>query len=345
MQFRRLFAEDNDFHAQQWVQERDNWLFGRAYYQRANDAVDVAGATLNFMEPVLFYSDRVRAQMFSGDALASDYHLKLEAETNRTTDPNERRQKIAEIDADMLRQIRGRWSVAEADLRAFADRQFAADDGTLYRISEYAEVEPQRQAKLAELEAFSPGLRDKLRDQKYAKLTDEQRSAVRLDPQARNEQQNRLAMEAEQLMFVDDLEFARNVDGAKRDIAIATANSLVKLNDRAFRIERAKKLIEYDYWLLRCELEQQDDTRAADRHFAMGSVAYRVDTDLVAAKREFEAGFKIWRKMLDKHPELMADQTGYAVVDHVTTYRQVLRQLDEPFPEPFILADMLKAHE
>ncbi len=345
VQYRRLFAEDDDFHAQQWVQERDNWLFGRAYYQKANDAVDVGGATLNFMEPVLFYSDRVRAQMFSGDALASDYHLKIEAEANRTADPKERRQRITEIDADMLRQIRGRWSVAEADLRAFADRQFAADDGTLYRISEYAEVAPQQKAKLAELEAFSPGLRDKLREQKYAKLTEEQRAAVRLDPQVRNDQQNRLAIEAEQRMYVDDLELARNVDEAKRDIAVATANSLVKLNARTARIERAKKLIEYDYWLLRCQLEQQDDTRAADRHFAMGSVAYKIDTDLVTAKREFEAGFKLYRKMLDKHPELIADQTAYAVLEHVKTYRQVLRQLDEPFPKPFVLDDMLKAHE
>jgi hypothetical protein len=343
VQFRRLFAEDEDFHALQWVQERDNWLFGRAYYQRANDAVDLGGATLNFMEPLLFYSDKVRAQMFSGDAMASDYHLRIEAEATNTTDPAERKKRLAELDTDMMRQIRGRWNVAQADMLAFADRPFADEDGSLYRLAEFEQVEKDRDAKLKELDALSPGLRDELRKQRQAKLSEAERSALRIEPAIRNTEQERLAHEAEQKMFVTDEDLAANIEADKKEAAKALVQEIERLNKRGGKIERGRKLVAFEYWLLRCGLEQGDAARNADRHLALASVAFKIDTDLVAAKREFEAGFKFWRSILDQHPELLKDQTAYNVLDSVKEYQQVLRQLDEPFPNPFILDDMIRA--
>ncbi|HWC88711.1 MAG TPA: IRE (iron responsive element), partial [Pirellulales bacterium] len=35
LQFRRLFREDDDFHRRQKIQQRDNWLFGKAYFLEA----------------------------------------------------------------------------------------------------------------------------------------------------------------------------------------------------------------------------------------------------------------------------------------------------------------------
>ena len=47
--------------------------------------------------------------------------------------------------------------------------------------------------------------------------------------------------------------------------------------------------------------------------------------------------------MFDASPLLRADDvTQRDITDIVARYRKVLDQLDEPFPNPFILQDMLK---
>src|SRR5690606_39183932 len=45
IQFRRLFREDDDFHARQAVHQRDNWLFGTEYYLMAERVAVNQGAT------------------------------------------------------------------------------------------------------------------------------------------------------------------------------------------------------------------------------------------------------------------------------------------------------------
>lgn len=343
VQYRRLFAQDDDFHREQSVQERDNWLFGRAYYRLANDAVDLGGAQLNFIEPMIFYSDRVRAQMFSAEALAADYVIRLEAEANRTTDGEERRRRVAELDEDILRQVRGRWSVAEAEMLEFGKRPFVADDGTLYRLGESEAAERTRKEWFDKLEAIEPGLRERLREKKRATLTDAEKSALKVDAKVRNEQQARLAVDAENKLRVSDDEVADNVAEAKRAEAREIAKELTQASDQVFRIERGRHLVHYDYWLSRCKMEQEEFARNAYRHMAQGAIALKVDTDLLAARREFEAGFKLWRQVLDKYPDMLGDQTAFAIEDYIEGYRQLLRQLDEPFPRPFILDDMLQA--
>ena len=50
--------------------------------------------------------------------------------------------------------------------------------------------------------------------------------------------------------------------------------------------------------------------------------------------------------MLDKNPSLIPDQTaGDDLMDVIKRYRRILGQLDEPFPQPFILQDVIDAHQ
>ncbi|MDO5565766.1 MAG: IRE (iron responsive element), partial [Planctomycetia bacterium] len=46
-QYRRLFREDEDFHSRQLYKERDNWLFGRNYYLRAEELFEMGGSIGN----------------------------------------------------------------------------------------------------------------------------------------------------------------------------------------------------------------------------------------------------------------------------------------------------------
>ena len=63
---------------------------------------------------------------------------------------------------------------------------------------------------------------------------------------------------------------------------------------------------------------------------------------LLPAKQAYEQAFTAWREVLDSSPVLKADDlTGDDLVEMIDRYRKVLDQLDEKFPQPFILQDVL----
>ena len=63
---------------------------------------------------------------------------------------------------------------------------------------------------------------------------------------------------------------------------------------------------------------------------------------LQPAKQAFEEAFKAWRKVLDDSDVLRKDaMTQEDIIEIIGTYRELREQLDEPFPQPFILDDVL----
>jgi hypothetical protein len=70
------------------------------------------------------------------------------------------------------------------------------------------------------------------------------------------------------------------------------------------------------------------------------------DGDLLGSQKAYEQGMALWRKALDQFPELIGDRTmGDTLMDVIKRYREILGQLDEPFPKNFILQDVLDKHE
>jgi hypothetical protein len=60
------------------------------------------------------------------------------------------------------------------------------------------------------------------------------------------------------------------------------------------------------------------------------------------ARKAYEEAFAAWREVLDASPVLREDQlTADDLAEIVGRYRKVLEQLDEKFPKPFILQDVL----
>ncbi|MFM9025903.1 MAG: hypothetical protein ACKON7_11300 [Planctomycetaceae bacterium] len=97
----------------------------------------------------------------------------------------------------------------------------------------------------------------------------------------------------------------------------------------------------FDFWRATCEaevttpaLEFREQSWLADREYR--------GARLQAAKAAYEKAFAAWRQVLDAAPRLRNDQiTADDTAEMVGRYRKVLEQLDEPFPKPFILQDML----
>ena len=91
------------------------------------------------------------------------------------------------------------------------------------------------------------------------------------------------------------------------------------------------------------QIEQLDDAREARRLLNRAVALFKIDANLITSRQHFEAGFQRWRRVLHQHKILLDDQTSESLREPITIYQEVLKQLDEKFPEKFILQDMLDA--
>jgi hypothetical protein len=96
---------------------------------------------------------------------------------------------------------------------------------------------------------------------------------------------------------------------------------------------------------VRCKAESTPAALEARRLIYEANDAFAIDADLVTARQKFEQGFKEWRKVLNEFPEMVTDSiTGANMETQIQHYEHVLKQLDQPFPENFVLEDIKTKH-
>ena len=130
--------------------------------------------------------------------------------------------------------------------------------------------------------------------------------------------------------------------GENHAAALKAAEEAMQSDFIANAIETERGIINFDYWRLRCEIEPTDDTLAARKLVYDGDKAF-LSVQLPQARDNYTEGFKKWRQVLDAHPKLLETDPSLTdeLVDSITHYQGVLHQLDESFPQPFILQDVV----
>jgi hypothetical protein len=193
----------------------------------------------------------------------------------------------------------------------------------------------------AELEALLPGrfaaLEQRLRDG----LSTEQKQALATTPLERSEQQQQLVAAAEAATRVTWSMVAREAPADVQAKAKELARQHVEARETAEIIDRYRDIVNFDFWRAACEAEvtepallAREKIWEADREFE--------NARLQPAKKAFEQAFAAWRQVLDAAPVLRQDKlTADDMRDIVDRYRKLLEQLDEPFPKPFVLQDVL----
>ncbi len=323
-EFRRLFAADKTSRNELlpyaaeidggWGEERDSWLYGKRYLRFAQDMVDHRGAILRSMSPENFHVQTPIAQAKYAEAIVTEGNFGDKAKAG--------------------------WRGAELDWRALGNREFPSEYGFFYRIEQGAKATEDLKATRAKLAELAPGLREQLVDEKQAKLSEAQRQALATPPDARTVAESRLAYEAELATVVTNYDVAERVPAAKRDEARHLAVDAERLSRLADECANGRKIYNYDYWLQRSEMEQTEEALTARQLFYQ---ALRDSDDSPwKARAKFDDAFARWRKILDKYPTMIDDQTAYEVKDQIDVYRAVLKQLDEPFDRSkFVLRDLL----
>jgi hypothetical protein len=317
-QYRRLFKADDDFHERdrpgRTLPERDNWLVAREKYLAAQQLAD-SGAPLN-TTPLIFHSEPMMTAINHARALAEDGVF---GDTGRDA-----------------------WRLAGDEMRRYSVREIPTTWDVPIRLG-LREAELARADRLAkELEELLPGQFEAIEDRNRESLTPRQRAAIAVPAMDRSEEQQQEVAAAEAALRVTWPTVAREAPADVKAKAQDLARQFVEANETAEIIGRYRDIVNFDFWRATCEAEVTDEMLKARE------ATWRAERDfenarLQAAKKAYEEAFEAWRKVLDSSEVLRKDSlTADDIKELVDRYRKVLEQLDEPFPKPFILQDVLE---
>ena len=320
LQYRRLFKADDDFHpADRTLEQRDNWLVGKAHYEDAIDAVDNKGHSLGRKSPRDFYSSPAKSQMNYAEAIEEEGYFD---------------------------KARLAWTKAAEEWRQFGNTLIEHSTGVKLQLGSQPRLEKEVADMRATLDAMLPGTRDELAEEKRQSLTSEERQILDTAPARLTAEQSSQLYDIEEKLTVTDRDVAERIareQPEKEKEALQLANELQQKNTELQYTINYKRDANYDYWQTRADFEQTDNALSARELMYRAREAFR-DADLPTAKRLYEEGFAKWRLVIDEFPSILDEQatTGEDLVEFVTKYRDVLDQLDEELPDDFPLWDAVE---
>jgi hypothetical protein len=322
-QYRRLFKEDDKFHAadnpNRRRDERDNWLVGGEYFRRASNEV-ASGATPP-KTPVLFYSQTAMALIYYADALESD---STAGETPHF--------------GQVAQQA---WKNAGREWAEFGRKDLASVYGSFIHLDALDELVAREAAIESRLRVLMPGEMEKYIAAVRDKLSAEEIEALQTPPEKRTGGQQTTAFQYWQRV-------AERTGGEHRSEALKLAAQFEDIELKARDIRSSRDIVNYSYWKARCEAEPTEAALAAHELTYLADHE-RQEARPNSAKKKYEQAFAQWRKVLDASPVLHDDSlTAQDLAEIVDRYRDTLRQLagdDAKFPEKFILQDMLDMND
>lgn len=348
-QFRRLFRDDADFHAQLPIDmneargpddKPDNWKVAHEWFTRATLAVD-SGARLKRLSmkyemdgkqifdkkntpiggknPLIFYSDPPKALINYGDAISKEGYL-------------DERTLLA-------------WQRAAAAWNEYGNRPIVTTYGYTIQLSKLGEMLSEVTAAKQRLEELAPGGRERIKQKKYDSLTDAEKAVLAKKPSEIQQEEIETHNSALTKSEILPKDFVDEVPEQDREEARKLAARATELDDKIRTLESYRDIANYAYWETRCQAEQETTTLAARKAVYDALEAYK-QTDLILAKSKFEEGWDLWAQVFDRYPVLINDVEGEDVVEAVQKYKKVLDQSDLPYPPPgFKLMKLIEAHK
>jgi hypothetical protein len=317
VQFRRLFREDDDFNGPLPLAQRDCWLVARKWLLDSQQMVE-QGIPMRGKSPILFYAQAPMCLISYGEALEEDG-------------------KFGEVAKDAWRKAADAWSI-------YGNRDLPSVYNFPIRLSDKESYDERAAAAADELARLTPeGLRETIHAERVAGLAAEQRELLDVPAEQRSTEQNDQMSEINARLKIRPIEIADRITGENRAAALKAAEEVMRAEEISSAIDIERGIVNFPYWRMRCQLEPRDDTLQArklvydaDQEFLQGH--------LVKSGELYEQGWQKWAGVLNDFPKLLNESTAIdELIDSIRHYRSVLQQLDEKFPEPFVLQNVLDA--
>ena len=327
-EYRKLFKLDEDLNPEGTLASRDNWLVSKRWYEQAIRAIDVGGHPLGTKNPTTFFDSPARSQISYAEAIETE---------------------------GVFGQLAKRaWQEGSRLWNDYGTREMRSTDEFMIRLVDLKKWEDEEQRLRGELEAMNPGLQQRMKDEAVAALTSEQRAIWESPPANPTPEESALQSQVFDAtdITVDDL--AARIAKDEPDSAAEARRLATRIDEahrRASLIESNRDVANYEYWRIRCDLEQTPEALDARRASHEAKRQFEDEGDLLGAKGLYERSFDAWAKALAQFPELPPDSTtGSDLVDVVEEYVRVLEQLelslsDEEVADRFPLWDIVKAND
>lgn len=341
-QFRRLFKDDKDFHKQfmsagvdvdQYAAKGfdgkpDNWLVARLWYDKAVDAARNSGRPIRGKTPLLFYSGGPMSLINGAAAIEKDGHF------------GERALTAWQMAGDTWYGDANNSEVREI----YGNRLIPTSAGFDIRLNDGEEVKQRIKVATEELDKLAGGAREKLLADKKAALPENVRAALDVPDAKRTQDQQQLAYNAQQQLAVSHAEVAKTVKGADRIRAFQLADKLEAEAKLLNYINIYRNIVNFDYWRQRCKAEREPRMLAARKAVFDADRQLEVGQNFAEVQKLYEDSWKAFAEIFADYPDLMANPETEELVESVERYRDLLSQLDKPFPSDFILNNMLDKH-
>ena len=331
-QFRRLFAEDDPFHQRmedyglemdsQLVAgvdgKPDNWKVANRWYQKSEDVAKFSDGGIRG-DWLRFYERKPQALIYYAISLEDDGYLDTNAQ-----------QAFATAQAGLV-------ELGTLDILSTFTR-------TTLRLNQGAEFQRKLDNMRGEMDKLGPGVRQAEKEKRFNELSKPQQEAMNLAPELRTEYHERMIQEANQALFVSEIDIANAMPDGVKDRALTLAAEAEAMAIKADAVNYMRSMINYDYWLRRCEMEQLDlainarkTTAAADELF----IAAR----LQPAREEYEKAWTMWTDIFEKYPSMITKDTGQNLMPSIANYVELLSQFDEEVPQGFALQELVDLAE
>lgn len=341
-QFRRIFRDDKDFHAEflaagvdveralGYDRKPDNWLVAGLWYDKAIDSATL-GRPIRGKTPLLFYSGSPMSLINGANAIEKDGYFGERAIT--AWDEAARAWYGGDVSPSELRQV------------VYGNRLVPTSAGFDIRLNDGEIVANRIKETAAELDKLAPGAREKLIADKRAALPEATQKALDIPDEKLNSENAQLKYTGQQQIAVGHEEVARTVTGANRLKAFQLADQLEGDLKLAQFIKIYRQIVNFEYWRLRSKAEREPRTMEARQKVFNADRQLELGQNFGDIQKLYEDAWEAFAKIFADYPELMANPEAEELVESVERYRDLLAQLDKPFPTDFVLNDLLEKHD
>lgn len=328
VQYRRLFAEDQDFHDRLRDDnipldntlgpegKPDNWLVGREWFRMAEQIVErgvpirgrLVGDNQNIKRgktPLIFHSHPPKWMISFAEAIEEEGYL-------------DERARVA-------------WMKAGEQWQAYGNLDIPTTYGFSIRLNEGLAMREDANRIREELLTMMPGAREEILAEKKEKVSPEALEALELPWHERTIEQSAMALLADRRMRVEFDDIAKRAPTDKKNEVARLVRQGKQLEATADAIDNYQEQVNYQYWKLRCEIEQSQTAIDARKYLYAAEEAYKV-ADLEGMRENYESAWTEWAKIFNDYPVMMEDTTAEDLMDSIARYRWVLDQFEETFP-------------
>jgi hypothetical protein len=335
VQFRRMYRNDEDFHKLLLKQQidleeakvdgkPDNWLTGRLWFLKAQNAVN-QGKSLRGKSPAVFHSSPVMSR------------INFVSDEEREPGFN-------------MENTRGQWRIASEEWTAFGNRPLPTSAGFTVELNKLENRQEEMEDKLKQLEALAPGARQRITAEKKKQLAPDYLAALEKSPEKRSTTEQIKAEAANERVQPTLDELANSA--VKEDIVRARRLAKEAFYDLEYQrlCRTSRRVVNFEFWRDRCQSGLTEVNALARKRMYEAKEAY-AKPDLQGAHDKFEESFHAWAQVLKDYPSLYEDADNSDIVDAVELYTRVREQLDlrdtsgGVLPPDFPLVELVKKRD